>query len=62
MKYIIEQLNGVNPIESKNIIVESVNVIITDVNGIKYGLPVKVEDLNIKDKVLTSLNKQYGIE
>jgi len=60
MKYKIEYLNGDKLIESDSITVESVNVIITDVNGVKYGLPVKIEDLNIDDKVLESLS-QYAV-
>tara|TARA_R110000751_G_scaffold112175_2_gene210965 strand:+ start:74 stop:259 length:186 start_codon:yes stop_codon:yes gene_type:complete len=61
MKYKIEYLNGDNPIESDSITVESVNVIITDVNGIKYGLQLNIEDLNIDDKVLNALNEQYKV-
>ena len=61
MNYKIEYLNGETPIDVEIIKVESVNVLLTDVNGIKYGLQLNVKDLNIDDKVLTALNEQYAV-
>lgn len=61
MKHTVNHLNGATPIETETVVLDSVNVIITDNNGIKYGLQLKVEDLNIDDKILTALNEQYGV-
>ena len=61
MKYIIEHLNGEIPIDVETIEFESVNVLLTDINGIKYGLPITIEDLNIDEKVLNALNEQYSV-
>ena len=61
MKYIIEHLNGETPIDVETIEVDSVNVLLTDLNGVKYGLQLNVEDLNIDDKVLNALNEQYSV-
>ena len=57
MKYTIEHLNNGEPIDSKTIEAISVNIIITDTDGNKYGLPIHIENLNIDELVLKEMEK-----
>lgn len=57
MKYTIEHLNNGEPIDSETIEAIGVNVLITDKDGNKYGLPVTIENLNIDDLVLNEMEK-----
>lgn len=61
MNYVFETVNDKKPIKNPTFEVTGVTVTLTDENGKQFGVELKVEDLDIDKKVLSVLNKQFGI-